>query len=434
MRGILRDGWGTVLLFFVLGAALIGQYVHVTPFETRTHDPGSHVAYLQWMERRHGIPLDTDCWECAQPAGYYLLAEGVLRATHAAMPERGMPDGRTERILQRLAGALALGTLAFWLLAVRVVLRTPYERTLASALCTFWPTLPIEGAKFGNDPLLYLLAGACVWLLLRWRRSGSAASLVAAAGVAGLSVHAKISGFVVVAVFVASLAGAVVRAPAGERRWPRGGALALAGLAAPLALWAFVLARYKHWTTHPDFSSTGHKAMDNTWGDFLWVHVRSFAEDPWVHFGKSDARDEFWNYLLRSSLFGEYSSGRDAMRVVASLLAAAAAALLLLVAAGLVVSVVRGLRRQDAGHRELALTVLGFLAFMIVLRLRFPIAPHNDFRFALPIVPCCAAMAAIVASMARGRLQRRWPHLAALPGWLVAAFCAASASVTLMWP
>jgi hypothetical protein len=56
----------------LLGAVLIGWYVRVTPYNSRTHDIGSHLAYIQRTEDRGGIPRDTDCWECHQPFGYYV--------------------------------------------------------------------------------------------------------------------------------------------------------------------------------------------------------------------------------------------------------------------------------------------------------------------------------------------------------------------------
>jgi len=433
-RAKLADGWGIVVVFLAIGATIMGVYVHVTPFDQRANDIGSHVGVIKAAEHRHGIPLDTDCWECVQPPAYYVVAAAVLAAAGHELPEKGMPDEKGERILQGLAVFLGVATLACWLMTARLALRTPHERTVASALCAFWPTLPIEACKCSNDPMLYLIAAAALWQLVRWRTTGSAASLAAAGALAGLAPHAKITGFVVVAVFLSSLGLALVRPRRdATRRWPRGASAGVAAIVASMVLWVFVLGHYKHWRTHVDFSSTGHAPIENKWSDFTVVHLKSFLENPWVRFDKSHVRDEFWNYLFRSSLYGEYSSGDATTRVLAYLLALTAAVLLPLVAWGFVACIVRGWRRDDRGHRELALTVLGFMGFMVVVRLQFPIASHQDFRFALPIVISCASMAAIAAGVVRRRLQRRWLHLATLPGWLVVGLCLVSLWITLGW-
>ncbi len=433
-RAKLADGWGIVVVFLALGAAIMAVYVHVTPFDQRANDIGSHVAVIKVVERRHGIPLETDCWECVQPPAYYVVAAATLAAAGSRIPDNGMPDEKGKRVLQGLVTFLGIAVLACWLMTVRLALRTAYERTIASTLCAFWPTLPIEACKCSNDPMLYLLAAASLWQLVRWRATGSAVSLAAAGVLAGLAPHAKISGFVVVAVFLASLGVALFRrSPGATRRWPSGASAGLASLVASLVLWVFVLGHYKHWRTHVDFSSTGHAPIENTWADFFVVHVKSFVDNPWVRFDKSHARDEFWNYLFRSSLYGEYATSNAATRVLADLLALFAAVLLIFVGLGFAACIARALRRDDRGHRELALTVLGFIGFMLAVRLRFPIASHQDFRFALPIVPCCASMAAIAASAVHRKLRRRWPHLSSLPGWLVVGLCIVSLEITIGW-
>lgn len=434
VRKKLADGWGIVVAFLVIGSVIMGVYVHVTPFDKRANDIGSHVGGIQAVTLRHGISWETDCWECVQPPAYYVAAATVLAASGHRLPDRGAADAESARTLQQFSAFLGIATLACWLMTVRLALRTAYERTIASALCAFWPALPIQACKCSNDPMLYLFAAASLWQLVRWRKTGSAASLVLAGVLAGLAPHAKTSGFVVVAVFLISLGLAVVRRPRdAPRRWPRGASAGVAAIVASTVLWVFVLGHYKHWKTHVDFRSTGHLPMQNTWADFLVVHLKSFIDSPWVRFDKSHARDEFWNYLFRSSLFGEYGTDDARTRMLAYELVVVAALLLVLVTWGLVACIARGLQRDDRGHRELALTVLGFLGFMIAVRLEFPIAPHQDFRFALPIVPCCAAMAAIAASALNRKLRRSRPHLAALPGWLVAGLCVLSLGVTVGW-
>jgi cell division protein FtsW (lipid II flippase) len=123
---------------------------------------------------------------------------------------------------------------------------------------------------------------------------------------------------------------------------------------------------------------------------------------------------------------------------VASALALAAAALLVPVLAGLALSVRRALGPGDGGWREMALALLGLLGFLFAVRLRYPFAPHNDFRFVLPVVLPCSVMAALAIGRARrwlgGRPGQVWRRLGGLPALGVVAFCAGSVRVLLWWP
>jgi hypothetical protein len=282
--------------------------------------------------------------------------------------------------------------------------------------------------------MLYLLVSASLWQLVSWRRTGRPWSLIVAGALAGGAVSAKTNGFVMVAVFVIALALAVVRPRDGEKRWPRGATAAVGVLAALVGFWVAVVGYYKGWTTHPDFHSIGDNlGVNNTFADFVTLHLNSFFPSPWVNHEPSHARDEFWNYLLRSSLFGEFGSEEPTTRGCAYVLIAFTLAFYPFVAAGLVASMVRGLRRDDVGHRELALTLLGFLGFLAAFRLVFPYCVHNDFRFGLPMILPGSVMAAMSVGWLRRRLARSWPHLAALPAWLVVTFCVVAVRISVFW-
>jgi hypothetical protein len=338
-------------------------------------------------------------------------------------------------VLQGLAGVLALGTLACWLLTIRLACKTRYEQIIASALATFWPTLAIEGCKVGNDALLYLVAAATTWQLVVWRRTGSSSSfsLIAAAALAGAAPSVKGNGLVVVGLFLSSLGLFVLRnTRRGLGRWPRGSAKALGALTAMLLVWLYVLGGYKSWTTHPDFASIGaNHHIDNTLADFFLLRLDSFAATPWVQSGASPGRDAFWNYLLRSSLFGEYGTDDPIIKSSAYGLVTLTLALSLLAFAGLV-ACLRDMVRGALGQVELIACFCGFIVFLVCLRLLYPYAPHNDFRFALPIVLPFAVFISRSANVL-WRKRHRFPHIATLAGWMVVAFCLLALDISVLW-
>jgi hypothetical protein len=329
-----------------------------------------------------------------------------------------------------------VGTVLFWLLTVRLLLPGRYERLMASAFVTFWPTLAIHACRIGNDALFVLFASLSLWQLVAWRRTGRTRAIVAAAFAAGLAVETKLTGLVVILIAATSLAAAGPWGPPGRSRgW--GGVLAgSAALALGMAAWAFTLVHWKQGRLSvQDFHSLGDNLLvANTWSAYTTFDLHSFAHDPFVHMGGGTGRDEFWNFLFRSSLFGQFISESSATTSVAYEVAALAVIFFSFVLAGLAICIARGFRRDDAGHRELVITVSGFLAFLLLMRHTHPYAPHNDFRFILPVVLPCSVMAALALGKVHRKLRRRWPHLAALPAWLVVAFCITSARVADFWP
>jgi hypothetical protein len=427
------------ILPFLLAAAVVVGAATRLPYDLREHDTGSHLAYIHLVMRDHTVPRSDDCWECYQPPLYYVVAAALLTVTRSALPpEKPQPgaDSRGARVLQTFGAACGVGTVLFWLLTVRLLLPGRYERLIASAFVTFWPTLVIHACRIGNDALFVLFASLSLWQLVAWRRSQRTRAIVVAAFAAGLSAETKLTGLVVVLVVGTSLAAATLWRPPG-RGFGWGGALAgWATLALVATAWAFTLVHWKQGRfSIRDFRSLGDNLLvADTWSAYTTFDLHSFAHDPFVHMGGGTGRDEFWNFLFRSSLFGQFISESATTTSVAFEVAALTAIFFPFVLAGLAICVARGLRRDDAGHRELVMTVCGFLAFLLLMRHTHPYAPHNDFRFILPVVLPCSVMAALTLGKVHRKLRRRWPHLAALPAWLVVAFSVTSARVADFWP
>lgn len=436
VRRMLR-GRALFALFLILGVAFSCAYVGVTHYDQRGHDYGSHLGHVRVVQQGHWIAAPEDCWECAQPPAYYALAAMTLKAVGVTIPPNKAappPESRVARSFQALGVVLGGLTLAAWLAMLWEVLPGPYARAWAAALCAFWPTFVVETCKVGNDALLYTLAAAAAWQLVRWQRTGQARPLVVAGAFAGLAPFAKANGWTMVLVVLAAIASAIVLPRPGKRRWPEGAGRCLALLGTLAAGWFFVFFHWKHGVFHIRFDAIGgHLVVKNRWQDFLWVDPRTFLEDPWVHFREAPARDEYWNYLLRSSVLGESASPRPGNLRLAYALVLLALALLPLALVGLGRAVRRAVRPGDDRWRPPVLLVLGFLGFGIAFRLSAPFSVHNDFRFVLPIVPALAAMAAWSADGARRWLARRSWVLAFAPALLVVSFCACAVVFDLRW-
>ena len=338
-------------------------------------------------------------------------------------------DGRE---LQILDACLGFGTALFLILTALTVLRTRYEKRMASALIAFWPELYVESAKVGNDVLLYFFAAGALFGLVSWKKTALPRHLVLAALFAAGAANAKNNGYVMVATLLASLLWTVVRAPKGSRRAPPGTVGALATLVAGVGFWLFSAIHWKHGVLHPDWDggAQGTPNVTNKLANFLLPAPWSFFRSPYLH----QPCGNFWEYLFRSSLFGEWSDGNGDLKGYAYEVLLVGLVLFAFLAIGLATVVARGMRdKWRGGSLEILLTLFGFVAFLLYFRTRFPFYFHNDFRFVLPILGPCAILAAIGFERHRARFAATRPTLAAFPVWMMALFCALSTQFLFRW-
>ena len=420
--------------FFLIGALVLGAYVHSEPYDGRSHDRGAQLTYISLMLRNHHVPATADCWECHHPPAYYALAAAALELVHGTVPPEHHEGGtryRGARALQALGWGISLATLGVWLLTVRTVLRTRYEQIVASAFVTFWPTLAIDGTPIGNDGLVCLMTSAAVCLLAVWGRYGRAWALVAGCAFAGLASDAKINGLAAVPIALALLLCSVLW-PRGTRRWPRGATAAVGVLAGLMGGWYWALQHWKQGRMSINFSTMSQPVVTG-WRQFTHVDLGMLWKTPFVVW-EGPSSDEFWSFFFRSSLFGEFGSSNPATNAYGFLMLLIALVCVPFLLVGLAVMVARGWRRtQEGGAREMVVAFVGLVASMVALRALYPYKPHNDFRFCLAAAAPGAILVATGLGAARRRLSWRWPHLAALPGWLTFAFCILSLRILLYW-
>ena len=120
-------------------------------------------------------------------------------------------------------------------------------------------------------------------------------------------------------------------------------------------------------------------------GNFLFFDIRTFLTQPYTDPWHDElGRQFFWNYLAKTSLFGEFKLLQTtAGNWLASLVSAS---FLVLLGFGL-----RGLWKSKWTKVNvlLAAQALFFFAAMIMLRLKYPFSCSNDFRYIVPVLLSC---------------------------------------------
>ncbi len=388
-RAFRLSRWQTALL----GAALLVLccYWEATPWTLRNYDvkrfgETGHLGYVEYVATHLALPSPGQGWEYYQPPLYYIGGALVWRWAQWL----GLPEAQA---LQALALALWLVFLAASMATLRLALRrSPAVLGVASAALLLWPAGIIHGLRIGNDPPLYAAAAAATWFMFRWWRGGRRRHLLAMAACIALALLCKGSALALPAAAAALIALRLLRAGGWRqaRHWIDAGAataLMTAGLLLSLGrnFYYWRHGEISNWLIGNIGSLDADLRVPNQLRYFLPLDIPVFLSTPWLD-TRVDAtgRANFWNFLLRSALSGEFSFEGTLHRVIAIIWGVVLLwllALLLMRAAAL---------RWSAATlwREAPWIVLSalWLLSVVAARINYPFSCESDFRFILPVL------------------------------------------------
>jgi tetratricopeptide (TPR) repeat protein len=196
----------TNLLLAVIVCTRLAMFSHDMPDLPRWlgFDAADHIAYVQFIQQNHALPLPKDGWEMHQPPLYYLISAGLLDSIgrSASQPETLVP-------LRAVNGAL--GVVNCWLILLclrRVFPGNLTAQVVGLLIAAFLPVHLCLSLYVGNDVLAGTLATAAFYFLLRLLQSAEPPLwLHAALGLAlGGAVLAKLTALPVVPACLLALA------------------------------------------------------------------------------------------------------------------------------------------------------------------------------------------------------------------------------------
>jgi hypothetical protein len=448
--------WWTALLAAV-AVGIRTAYVSITPYSLRTHDVEGHIEYVEYLLRHHAVPRASEGFSFYHPPLYYALCAVVWKIA-ATM---GLSRDEILNALQVMSVIANLGFCAFAIATARLWIdRLPVSSrsgalALFTALVLLWPASVIQSGLVGNDNLAYLFIGAGLYFASRWwlatrsggteagadaRPKGADRNALFAALSGALAVVTKTNGLLVFAVLVILLGAHLVEryrqgrpAPPGrvlKRAWP---ALALAVASSGLALGRSVIDTLAGRQGNVLVANANHLsselAVGNRADNYLWFDARIFVTQaftsPWDD-GKG--RQFFWNYLLKTALFGEYHF----VHVAAWSLAVVLSLLFLGMCAHVVFSTLT--RPLSEWHCELPLFLMagGLLASLAALRMMIPNSCTGDFRYILPVLMPFLWWYVRGVGRYRERGWRKAAFAGMAGGWIFAALSVAFVAVVVM--
>ncbi len=376
----------------ILGIALRALYLAHTPPEIRTYDvfmEGGHFDYIKFIADRWALPPAGNGWEYHQPPLYYLLAAPFYAFARTFL------SGGELFILQCFSLMLSLLFLVFGTRLIEAVLKPSFLRVLVLLVFCAWPAGVIHSIRIGNDALSTPLIAAAMFSLTNWFNSGSGRSLLRSAFIGGLAAFSKASGMVISPIFLfLFLWRRYFAGPLIASRRVLLTAIFLLGLGIFSSFASKLHSAFKEnsdWLVGNVPATINPSLMvGNTSRNFICFVPTTFLNQPFTSSWSDElGRQCFWNFFLKSALFGEFTFASSN----AAFIAICMSYLLLPMVIVLLFSTVASCIRRIDRALPHVLMILGSLALLLGFRIKMPYASNSDFRYILHILPACLCLA-----------------------------------------
>ena len=362
-----------LLLVFFVGLLLRVGYTQATFYDERGHDTGGHVHYIQIIAKGHHIPASNECWTCYHPPVYYVASAGVWNVADwfGCSPQNAV---------KWFDFFISLLALAFGLACIGNVL-WGQPRYIAALLWSVWPSFILASPRLGNDILFYAMHAIALWGCIRYIKTSSGKFLLTAVIAAAAAYWTKSTG--AIAFGLVGLTVLIHTVPRLLRKLTR---MEWAAVATLVVVGAIVVIRVLSGDVVANAGGNDNTVLiQNHPGNFLFFDIRAFLVNPYIDPWHDElGRQFFWNYLAKTSLFGEFKLLETlAGRWLASIVSAC---FLVLLAFG-----IRGFWKSRWTKLKVILTAqaLFFFSAMIALRLNYPFSCSNDFRYIVPVLLSC---------------------------------------------
>lgn len=403
-----------LIIFAGIGVRIF--YLSYTDYNVRSYDTDGHIEYIKYVAEKFQIPRGEQCWECHQMPLYYLLAGFFFKFFQA------MGTIQLNFVLQSLSLFLFISFLFFGVKALKLIIKEKSYLRIATLFLFFWPGSILNSIRISNDSLFYSLWAICFYFLVKWVQEGERKNFYIASVVVLLSLFTKTSGLILVVLAMVALLLKVLKVlferPERIRHISRifvavgyyWREIIVFFIVAVLGLSAISYKNFFYFEkkgelkqnrdffarTVKNYSLNSALKVNNNISNYLWFDAEMFNKkvftSSWIDDG---GRQYFWNYLLKTSLFGEFDTDnydkKGSPWPWATYLNRLALVLFFCVSFGVVILLFKNifyLFKSDNGVLPLFILSSLFipLAVLMSYRIKAPFACNNDFRFILPTI------------------------------------------------
>lgn len=383
--------WDHVLIGLLIGAVLLRVLVlFYTPYSLRTYDVQGHLDYIEYLLKHFFMPAKNAGWMFYHPPLYYYLAAIVARVVMLFTQDKQI----LYKILQFFSLILNIGFLISAVEIFREVFGSLGSRLgkrlepvwIAVAIFLFWPGGVIHAVRIGNDSLQYLMASLSLLFFIKWQKGQGQREFYLAFLFGALGMLTKTNTILLFALLGIYYLVFLARTHNPLSRWKEVVVLGVLSLAVLIGGFRVSFSSFSPKSPQIVANANGldkRLLVGNRAQNFLYFDLRTYINEPFVSpWDDKTGRNYFWNYLLKTSLFGEFSQEDKTLSNIAVVLSWLALLMVMYMLIGMV------LQSRKRFFKNLVLwSYFGMLLIgAVIFRVIYPYSSSNDFRYILPIL------------------------------------------------
>lgn len=270
-----------------------------------------HLNYIEYVVNNNALPRPDSGWVYYHPGLYYITAAVFYRA------EQFLGIMNIYKGLQSLSLMFFMVFLVFAALILRKMVKDKIFFAVALAVLAFWPSGFIHSIRIGNDVLFYTFFAAALYFINDWYKSRSMKDLYLATLFASLDFMTKTNGAIIVAIVLLLLLFEFLKQK-DKLAYIRKMVWVLVIFAA-----SFGISRFNHYyyaikeqrsdwylagLVNITATTSGGLYVGNQPINYIYFDLPTMMTEPYVStWVDKGGRQYFWNFLLKSSMFGEFS-------------------------------------------------------------------------------------------------------------------------------
>ena len=371
----------------------------------RGNDIDGHLAHIAQVKSGNIMPKTRDCWECHQPPVYYWTAALASRPFELKSPA-------PPKYYQWLSLNFYFVFLCTSLLLINRVLPKRKGWLIASMLVIFWPAGFLRGSAIGNDVMLSMFAALLFYFLHEWLQTRNQKHINVASMFFLLAVLTKFSGLML---SIPCLSALIYVARERRAGFHFRDFFVPASRGLTTAAFCFIMIQIKG-DIAIRFSTQVMPAgilVKNSLRNFVSFDLVEYLTKPYASpWENSNGREFFWNFLAKSSLFGEFNFSTNGyfLSAVAITISGLLLAMMMGVALAFFTKPKENFKQVAPSLVLIATAITALMAF----RFHTPIASAGDFRHVhFAIIPFSILIGQIY-DLCEIKLLRRWLLMASI--------------------
>jgi hypothetical protein len=398
------------VIVILLGLLLHIIYLNYTPYNIRTYDVmqyGGHFDYIKYVATHWRLPAPNSGWETHHPPLYYISAAIIYKIATILSMDYFIA-------LQVLSLVYFTIFLIVGVLILRMLCQNKWMLLTGTALLVFWPSGVIHAIRINNDLPYYTLSAIGVYLLLRWLADKESNYFYLATFFVALTITTKLDGLILVGLFVCVgllLLFRKVRTIVSNAQrnncfeiphlfhlshkelvkaeYMRKSLffIIIIILACYISLFRSINVALKN--HHYDLLVSNVSQVDptldvgNSLCNYVCFNMNIYRNQPFTDTrDDKDGRQYFFNFFLKSMLFGEYKFSFPHVQFLAEVLSF----LLLQMIPFLFIGIGLSMRKITSSHAMMLLWLALSFAALIYIRYRYPFSSFQDFRYIYPAI------------------------------------------------